>query len=56
MEKLKEFMSALQAIPRDIHALILLGVGAALACVGHKDEGMLVIGGALAVFKGDKQP
>ena len=34
-----------------IHAIFLVFIGAALALHGNKDEGMLVLGGALAMLK-----
>ena len=36
----------------EVHAFMLLLSGAGLALAGHKDEGMLVIGAAVAIFKG----
>lgn len=44
----------LNKLPRDIWAMSLLIGGCVLTCTGHKDEGMLVLGGALGVFKGEK--
>lgn len=35
----------------EIHAFVLLLTGVALALGNHKEEGLLVIGGALGVFK-----
>jgi len=38
----------------ELHAFVILGVGAALVLCGHVPEGQLVIGGALALFKATK--
>ncbi|HZC24701.1 MAG TPA: hypothetical protein VE866_15275 [Candidatus Binatia bacterium] len=40
------------ALRLEIHALILLAIGAALCFKGQHDEGQLVIGGALGIFRG----
>ena len=39
-------------IKAEVHAIIMLLVGAGLMLHGMKDEGSLVVGGALAAFKG----
>jgi hypothetical protein len=39
-------------IKLEIHAFALLLVGAGLVLHGQKEEGQLVLGGALAVFRG----
>lgn len=39
-------------IKAEIHAFMILITGCALVLTGHKDEGMLVLGAAVAVFKG----
>jgi hypothetical protein len=36
----------------EIHAFGLLLMGALLTIKGHKDEGLLVMGGAMGIFKG----
>ena len=38
----------------EVHAFILLGAGIALVLTGHKDEGTLILGGALGIFRGTK--
>lgn len=43
---------ALEEVPHDIYAALLVVAGCALALLGHKDEAMLVLGGGLGVFKG----
>jgi len=42
------------AIKADIHAILMVGLGALMCLHGNKDEGQLVIGAGLAVFKGNK--
>ena len=42
------------AIAAEMHAFALLGAGLWLVISGHKDEGSLVLGGALGIFKGNK--
>lgn len=54
-EKVKGIAEAIKAIPHDVYAVIILIVGAVLAACHFKDEGMLVLGGALAVFKGKSE-
>lgn len=39
----------------EAHAFVLLMAGVWLILAGHKDEGTLVLGGALGIFRG-KQP
>jgi hypothetical protein len=41
-------------IKAEIHALIMVGVGASMCLHGNKDEGQLIIGAGLAVFRGGK--
>jgi hypothetical protein len=38
----------------ELHAFALLACGIALVLTGHKDEGTLVLGGALGIFRGSK--
>lgn len=38
----------------EVHALALVAIGALICLHGNKDEGQLVIGGGLAVFKGSR--
>lgn len=40
------------AIKAEFHAFVLLIVGAILSVTGHHDEGLMVLGGAVGVFKG----
>lgn len=40
------------AVKLEVHAFVLLITGGGLTLAGHKDEGMMVIGAALAIFKG----
>lgn len=42
------------AVRFELHAFFILLAGAVLTIHGHKDEGMLVLGGALGIFKGNK--
>ena len=39
-------------IKAEVHAFLLILAGGALVLTGHKDEGMLILGAAVAVFKG----
>jgi hypothetical protein len=39
-------------IKAEIHALVLVGAGALICLHGNKEEGQLVIGAGLAVFRG----
>jgi hypothetical protein len=50
LEKAARFADLL--IKLEVHAILMLAVGSALCLHGQKDEGTLIIGGALAVFKG----
>lgn len=52
-EWVSDTVAMLQGLPRDVWALLILMVGLTLSLTGHKDEGMLTLGGALAVFRGD---
>ena len=38
----------------EVHAFILLAAGLSLVLTGHKDEGTLILGGALGIFRGAK--
>lgn len=38
----------------EAHAFVLLAAGVWLILAGHKDEGMMVLGGALGIFRGGK--
>lgn len=40
------------AMRAEVHAFVLIFTGAGLVMTGHKDEGMLVMGGGLGIFKG----
>ena len=42
------------AVKAEAHAILLVGVGALMCLYGNKEEGQLVIGAGLAVFKGSK--
>jgi hypothetical protein len=42
------------ALKCELHAFALLAIGASLTILGHKDEGQLVIGAALGVFRGNR--
>lgn len=42
------------AVKFELHAFIVLFAGVVLTVQGHKDEGMLVLGGALGILKGGK--
>lgn len=50
VEKAGRFVDLL--IKLEVHALLLLVVGAGLCLHGQKDEGQLVLGGALGIFRG----
>lgn len=59
LEKLEQYAVTLEkyaalAAKFELHAIFMLLVGAGLALLGHKEEGQLVIGAALAVFRGQK--
>lgn len=40
------------AVKFEVHALFLVLVGSSMCLHGNKDEGQLIIGAGLAVFKG----
>ena len=40
------------AMAAELHAFVLLAAGVGLVLCGHKDEGSLVLGGALGIFRG----
>ena len=42
------------AVEAELHAFALLLGGIWLTISGHKDEGLLVLGGAMGIFKGNK--
>ena len=52
IDKLKRLVEV--AIEAQMHAYFILAMGAALAIHGHKDEGLLVLGGAMGIFTGKK--
>jgi hypothetical protein len=52
LDKIQKFVDL--AIRADIHAILMVGLGALMCLHGNKDEGQLVIGAGLAVFKGNK--
>ena len=52
MDRLDRWSNVLLKL--ELHAVLMLAVGCLLAYVGHKDEGSLVIGGALAAFRGGR--
>lgn len=54
MDKIERSVNLLLKI--EAHAFVLLAAGLWLILAGHKDEGMMVLGGALGVFRGQKQP
>jgi hypothetical protein len=41
-------------VEAQLHAYFILATGALLAVHGHKDEGLLVLGGAMGIFTGKK--
>ena len=50
IEKLEKVVDIL--IRAEAHALLLVGLGALMCLKGQKDQGQLIIGAGLAVFKG----
>jgi hypothetical protein len=38
----------------EAHAFVLLGLGVILVLKGHQQEGTLILGGALGIFRGTK--
>lgn len=40
------------AVKAEAHALLMVGLGALMCLHGSKDQGQLIIGAGLAVFKG----
>lgn len=42
-------------VSMEIHAVFLTIAGVTLSLTGHKDEGMMVLGGAMALFKGQQK-
>lgn len=42
------------AVKAEAHAILMVLIGAGMCLHGNKDEGQLVIGAGLAVFKGNK--
>lgn len=42
------------AIKFETHALLMVGLGALMCVKGSKEEGQLIIGAGLAVFKGNR--
>jgi hypothetical protein len=54
LNNLQKFFTIVGAIPSDIHATFLLGVGVLCWIYGHKDVGEPLIMAALAIFKGTK--
>lgn len=39
-------------VEAQVHAMIVLGFGVLLSLMGHKDEGLLVLGGAIGMLRG----
>lgn len=39
-------------VKAQVHAMIVLVFGVVLSLAGHKDEGLLVLGGAIGLLKG----
>lgn len=52
LARIKTFIETVKVVPHDAYAVFMLLWGGILVICGHKDEGMLVIGGGLSVFKG----
>ena len=42
------------AVKCEAHALLMVGFGAMMCLHGDKDQGQLIIGAGLAVFKGNR--
>lgn len=56
LEKLDRLVTVLAKVPPDFWAVLMLVTGGVLALCGKKDEAQLVLGGALAVFRGQQPP
>jgi len=56
IERFQKVGAALHSIPNDAWAILVLLHGAVLVALGHKEEGQLIIGGALAIFRGESKP
>lgn len=41
-------------VKAEAHAILMVGLGALLCLKGHPDQGQLIIGAGLAVFRGSK--
>lgn len=50
IEKTKQVVDLV--LQMEAHAFVLLAAGVWLILAGHKDEGTLVLGGALGIFRG----
>lgn len=55
IEQVKITGDALHSIPSDVWALCVLVGGVVTVLAGHKEEGQMLIGGALALFRGSVQ-
>lgn len=51
---IKRASEAINTIPHDSYAVLFMVFGCVLILTGHKDEGNLLIGGGLSVFKGQQ--
>lgn len=52
-ERISKLQSVVDlAVKAEAHAILMVLIGAAMCLHGNKDEGQLVIGAGLAVFRG----
>lgn len=52
-EKIEKFEKVVNILVRcEAHACLMVGLGALMCLKGNKDQGQLIIGAGLAVFKG----
>jgi hypothetical protein len=54
-EIISNCVAAVNTVGDHVWAMLLVGVGALLVAIGHKDVGELIVGGGLALFRGQQK-
>jgi hypothetical protein len=52
---IKNFITGINSVADHVWAIVLVALGSILALGGHHDIGQLVVGGGLALFKGQQK-